>query len=248
MWMTTVLFIVGVVLFVATAFVTLRGITGKAQIKGLYLGPLVAGLLVENAGAVVYMFRTIDVSATSASRFIASLPEQVRAANPAASRDKIREMVEAANELREDTATVAELRSQVNELTGEKVAADARILQLEAEAEASGRHFLVRLVRFHRDASEFGNSLNFTYPPHPRKAELARRFLALLAEIGHHTRTCLCRAAPTGQACSRCRGARRVGRALVLVSQRNALFHGRLRCDRVSGECYARSDARTGHG
>lgn len=180
-WMQVVLFLVVIVVFVVTAIVTLLGITGKYEIKSRYLAPLVAGLLIENAAAVFYLFKTIDFSNNSngVSAFIASLPEAVQADTPTLSRDKILSAIK-------DAEAAPRLRTEIDALEKENAAASKRVEDIEAKLDEGERHFLVRLVRFHRDASEFGSSLNFTYPPSASKHDLARRFLELLSEIGQY--------------------------------------------------------------
>ena len=54
----TVLFIVVILVFVATATLTLLGVSGLHYVPDFYLKLLVGALLVENAGAVLAVFKT----------------------------------------------------------------------------------------------------------------------------------------------------------------------------------------------
>lgn len=181
-WMQAVLFLVVVGVFIATAVVTLRGLTGKVTVQRRYLGPLVAGLLLEVAGAVIFLFRTIDFSVTPASDFIATLPQEVSADTLTEARDNIRDIVNVARALPECQSKVSALQAKISKLEAANASAETHIAALETAEE----HFLVRLVRFHHDATDFGGSLNLTSPPHPRKKELASRLLELLAELGEY--------------------------------------------------------------
>ncbi len=180
-WMQVVLFLVVIAVFVVTAIVTLLGITGKFEIKSRYLAPLVAGLLIENAAAVFVLFKTIDFSNSpnGVSTFIDSLPKAVHAETATLSRDKILTAID-------DAEMVPGLRTEIDALEKQNATANKRVSDLEAKLNEGERHFLVRLVRFHRDALEFGSSLNFTYPPSASKRDLAKRFLELLSEIGQY--------------------------------------------------------------
>ncbi len=180
-WMQAVLFVVVVGVFIATAVVTLRGITGKYQVRGRYLGPLVGGLLLEVAAVVIFMFQSIPFGQTT-EQFVSTLPARVQAPTVTEARDKIRAVVEEARSVPGLEAEVRSQESRISELTRGKEAAEARAEELERKA----GHFLVRLVDFHRDAAEIGNSVNLTYPQDPRKNDLARRLLELLAELGHY--------------------------------------------------------------
>ena len=53
----TVLFVVLIVIFVATAVITLLGICEKISIKELYLKPLFGALIIQSVGVVVGLFR-----------------------------------------------------------------------------------------------------------------------------------------------------------------------------------------------
>ena len=154
-----ILFVVVLALFVATAIVTLLGVMGKVEVKGRYLGPLVAGLLLEVAASVMVMFSTINFDQETANDFIARLPPEVRADS--------------------SDSVVRSIEDLVTEL------ATARSDTEVAQAEFAD-HFLVRLVEFHGDAAVFGGSLNITTPPDPRKADLARRLLEFLSEIDQY--------------------------------------------------------------
>lgn len=199
-WMQSTLFIVVVLIFAATAVITLMGVSGKIQVEKHYLNLLVAGLLIEVAAAVVFLFKSIDFQEMSASEFIAGLPEQVQADNSTGSRDQIRALVQ---DLQAQAMHVSQLQGQIAQkeamllqyqsdfdgMNGQIESLDQALVYSESELQslmAFQDHFLIRLVQFHVQASRIGTTLNFTYPASKAKQELAKVFLELMAELGYY--------------------------------------------------------------
>lgn len=173
--MEIVLFLVVIAIFLATAIVTLLGVAGRIRIEGKYLWPLVSGLLLENAAAVIFLFTATDFFNPSGMEFIKTLPAQVRGSTLDESRSKIANLLKAA-------ARVPDLNSKMGDLVQQNGKLRSRIEKLERYEQ----HFLIRLVKLYRDAGEFGNSVNLVYPPSPQKRQICRRLQELLAELGYY--------------------------------------------------------------
>ena len=76
--MVYTLFYVFLAIFVATATVTLLGITKRINIDKEYLKPLFTALILEVVGAVIALFAAADFFGDSAASFTRTLPIEVR--------------------------------------------------------------------------------------------------------------------------------------------------------------------------
>ena len=108
-----VIFSVFIVIFLATATITLLGLIKKVNIEDRYLDRLFVVLILEVVGAVIGLFGSADFFGTNAADFIADLPQEVRADSVEATRGKIARVVE---ERQQYSDQRAKLQQQVNEL------------------------------------------------------------------------------------------------------------------------------------
>jgi hypothetical protein len=171
--MVTILFVAFVVIFVVTAVVTLLGITKKIDIDERYLRPLFVALILEVGGAVVALFGTIDLGVHTASAFIETLPEEVRAEDQSEARLNIKNVLDDVDELK------AELEKK-----------DKTIGELEERLEPFediGNSVLLQFARLNLDiATSEGHFINLQFEPE-KKGEVAARVHAAGRAIGAFT-------------------------------------------------------------
>lgn len=91
--MVYTLFYVFLAIFVATATVTLLGITKRINIDKEYLKPLFTALILEVVGAVIALFAAADFFGDSASSFTRTLPIEVRSDSSDVALAKISDMI-----------------------------------------------------------------------------------------------------------------------------------------------------------
>ena len=156
-----ILFLVFIVIFVATAAIALLGLIKKVNIDDKYLKGLYRLLILEVVGAVIALFMAADFFGTSAANFIAELPQAVRADSVEVARQRIIRIVAERDQYR---AERDELQEQVNDISTEL----SRYSDLENNA------FLL-FARLSSDINRNGGFfINLTYRPEEKQDEAAR--------------------------------------------------------------------------
>ena len=156
-----ILFCVFIVIFVATAAISLLGLIKKVNIDDKYLSKLFVLLILEVVGAVIALFGSADFFGTSAPDFIAELPPAVRADSVEVARQEIIRVVAEREQYRVERD---ELQEQVNEISAE----------LDRYAELENNAFLL-FARLSSDINRNGGFfINLTYRSQEKQEEAAR--------------------------------------------------------------------------
>ena len=167
------LFFTFLAIFVATALVTLLGITKRIDVEEKFLRPLFTTLILEVVGAVISLFLAANFFGTSALEFMESLPIELRATNVADAGARIRSFV---MDCQEDSRTVVRLEGSLNEM-------NTRIRDLEEYDELRG-NVLILFAKLNLDiARSSGGFINLAWHPE-EKTDIAHRIREALAAIG----------------------------------------------------------------
>lgn len=198
-WMQLTIFFTVLSIFVATAYITLLGVIGKIQVKPSYLNLLLGSLIIEVSGAVLFMFKRIDVNDVSVDKYIRALPKEVQAKNENGKVTKIsvhyairnivlkNKRIANGYNICEKGLGLAQVENK--DLKNSIKDLESSVTVYSFKYNDIKDNFLVKLVTFHKKASDFGRSLNFTKPYDTRKKALAKNMLELLTDLRHYKGT-----------------------------------------------------------
>lgn len=164
-------------IFIATAVITLLGITKKINIHREYLKPLFSSLILELVAAVILLFTKTSFFSPSAEDFLKKMPArfhdvelQQAAARIQLELEQFPELSRQFSQLEEDVALMREdLRKK-----------DAELLELE-------KNFLVKMARLNAKIGNYGTSINFLWDPDAEKRAICREVQEALSELGHYS-------------------------------------------------------------
>jgi hypothetical protein len=145
------LFYTFLAIFVATAIVTLLGVTGVLRIADGYLTALVGAFLIESAGAVVAMFRTAEFFTDDEKENqdeTASVKQELEAA-----REKLSDAVPLTNRLREEVARLQAENQQLQKRLADVDSFRLRIVGVLGSTSAD-RSTLLRELNLAADSPE----------------------------------------------------------------------------------------------
>jgi hypothetical protein len=185
MIMKWILFGTFILIFIATATITLLGVINKLQVKDGYLKALFTALIIEVVGAIVSMYNGTTFFPEEKSILIANLPVQLQASSSEISLEKISYILNenesnqiessSLNEnLRECTTNLAEISGQLEEAAsklGYCTIPNSGILSL--------------LLSLQGDIKTHGPTINFMWWP-GKKKDVAYRVISVLGELGFH--------------------------------------------------------------
>ena len=146
----------------------------------------------EVSGAVLFMFKHIDINNVSVDKYILTLPKEVLEKNEDGKVTKIsvhyaiRNMVSKNKEIA-NGYNICQKGLDLAQVENRNLQVENK--NLEDSINDIKDDFLVKLVTFHKNASYFGRSLNFTKPFDTRKKALAKNMLELLTELRHYKGT-----------------------------------------------------------
>lgn len=179
--MMQVLFYMIMAIFLATAVITLLGITKKLSIPPKYLTPLFSSLVLELVAAVLYLFSQTNFFGGSSTTFITSLPEQVQGMTTQQTIRKIDSVV----------AALQTAESRISEMANEGTQRHEEIESLRSslqEWENMRRsNFLVKMAILNSEVGRFGTSINLHVDNgDEHKREACRQIQGVLQELGHY--------------------------------------------------------------
>ncbi len=174
--MQHVLFYTILGIFLATAAVTLLGITKKIDIHREYLKPLFSALILELVAAIILLFGKTDFFGPSVKDFRESLPERFQSV----------EIEEAFVQIRSELKQYPELSKQVIQLETQKETINLDLTARKAELFALEKNFLVKMARLNDEIGNYGTSINFLYNPGDEKRALAMEVQEALSELGYY--------------------------------------------------------------
>ncbi len=173
--MILILFYVFVAIFIATAAVTLLGITKRISIDQEYLKPLFTALILEVVGAVIALFAGADFFGDTAAGFTSTLPVEVRSDTSDVSRTKIKDLVFQYQNL---ISTRSGLES---DLAGCRVEIE-KLKQALGEFDPLKGQVLVLFAQLNTDiAASTGEFINLSYKPDDKQKVASRIHRALIA-------------------------------------------------------------------
>jgi len=170
-----ILFLTFIGIFIATAIITLRGITNKINVKPGYLKALFTALIIELIGAVTVSYSEF-VNPQQHSIHVENGTQSVQLENPEQfiEIDKYNQDIN----LRDNKVTTCSnnLTDKENELQKLQKQLDSCIIP------KSG--ILSELLEIQEDIRKFAPSINFSFKPHEKK-DAAFRTMNVLGALGH---------------------------------------------------------------
>lgn len=179
--MMQVLFYTIMTIFLATAIITLLGITKKLVIPPKYLTPLFSSLVLELVAAVLYLFSNTNFFGSTSSNFMASLPEQVQGMTSEQTLRKIDSVVTALN------ASEVRVLEMVNEHSAQSQQIESLESKLQAWEDMRRDNFLVKMALLNSEVSRYGTSISLNVDDgDEQKRSACRQIQGVLQELGHY--------------------------------------------------------------
>lgn len=177
--MLITLFVTFLVIFIATAVITLLGITQRIAVPREYLKPLFAALILEVVGTVIALFSSGNFLGESAQQFVKQLPREVQA-EPAATNGGEPNLEQTRQKIAE---AIQHLHAQEQEVRvlQDSLAKSQAILTRYNELRG---HVLLMFAQLNLDvARSRGDFINLDFKPE-EKVGIAKRIYEAMAAIG----------------------------------------------------------------
>lgn len=171
-----ILFATFISIFIATAIITLLGVTEKIHVKPEFLKPLFAALIIELIGVVISQYDSTILAANDDAIFISSLPTQHQSAS-----------VE--NSLKSISNTLLKIEKLNNQIETFEININTCKAELKTSEEKlntctiPNSGILANLLRLQDDIKEHGPTINFLWQPNKKK-DAAFRVMNILGELG----------------------------------------------------------------
>ena len=185
------LFWIFVIIFSITAIITLLGITGVIKtIKERYLNALFTALILEVVGAVVLLFRQVDVNedinngpclenVINRAGLAAKLPEGVDLD------DFLVEQLKRGGNLASYQAMKDSLSTVLSSAQASLTEKDAKIRQLESDMNKMGQRVYAKITRLHEIIPTYGSTINLNWNfEDGSKDEVYKLLIDVFGEMG----------------------------------------------------------------
>ena len=178
--MQQVLFYTILSIFVATAILTLLGISKKIEIEDKYLNGLYKALLLELVAAVLFLFASTDFFNQSGNN------DDLMNAEAAECIEKLEECSQIKSILSSQDPSYEVLLTQVDDLKKELKSLqqnNAYTKDLKRKLAKLEKSFFVKMAHLNSEIADWGMSINFTWEPDKKRA-IARKLQDAFKEIG----------------------------------------------------------------
>lgn len=175
--MQQILFFSFLIIFVATAVITLLGITKRIAIHREYLKPLFSSLILELVAAVILLFTKTGFFSPSAEDFIKKMP----------ARFQNLETGEAIASIRLELEKYPELTSKLSQLEEDYRMTRENLDKKNSEVEELEKNFLVKMAKLNAAIGNYGTSINFLWNPSEDKRAICMEVQEALSELGHYS-------------------------------------------------------------
>ena len=175
--MQQILFFSFLTIFIATAVITLLGITKRIAIHREYLKPLFSSLILELVAAVILLFTKTGFFSPSAEDIIKKMP----------ARFQNLETGEAISSIKLELERYPELSSRLIQLEEDCKKTRENLDKKNTELEELEKNFLVKMAKLNAEIGNYGTSINFLWNPSEDKRGICMEVQEALSELGHYS-------------------------------------------------------------
>lgn len=165
------------VIFIATAVITLLGITKRIAIHREYLKPLFSSLILELVAAVILVFTKTSFFYPSAEDFIKKMPARFQNMEPE----------EAIASIKIELEQFPEMKMKLSQLEKDYTVLHENLNKKNAEVTELEKNFLVKMAKLNAEIGNYGTSINFLWNPSEDKKAICMEVQEALSELGQYS-------------------------------------------------------------